>query len=819
MRLLSFVVALLGVFAVNSARAQVLTEDTVWSGDINVYDDIVVPKGVVLTVQPGTKVRFSQAESTKTDPEYISPLTELTIRGTLRIEGTEAAPVELFGENGTAGSWGGVLIDGGSASMNHCTVRHAENAVQLFAGTVVLNRTVLNKNRYGLVAQGKGSRVRMDGTVIRENDYGQVSIGGAEIIANGSSVAANAKRDRFEWAGGEAASSFDLYLPKQGQSITRVYKDEVLKGETVWRGRVEINGQVRVPEASRLVIMPGTIVEFHRRDTNGDGIGENGLLIQGVLIAKGTRQEPIFFRSAEKKPTIGDWDSINLMNSDGVQNLIEYCQIEDAYRGVHFHFSNVKVSRSVFRNSYRGIQFQESQVEILNNRFYGNKSAVQGRDSDILFAGNLVQKNLRGVNIFRAAVTVSGNRFSGNAIDGLRIRDSGVSIRGNVFDGNRYGLMAQDTNYGKYTSNLVSDNAELGFSLKNIDNLEISNNYFSGNGGNGISLQEVRALIRDNSFTDNRERGIGIISFDGVITANNFSANGLYAIDLESSADVTAPGNWWGGERPDKVVFDGADIAGRGKVDTRGPSETPLPIVWPIADIPVDVVWRGAISTGSVTVPSGVTLDIAPGTKVFLGADASILVRGKLRAKGEPGRRISFTSAEPVRPGFWGEILLERAADSVVENCDFRGASWALHSHFTNLVVADSRFETNNGGIRFRSGPLTITRSQFKGNEIGIRSYRGVALIAGNEITGNEIGIFVREKGSGLDIRNNDLSANGSYAIRIGDFNDEDVKAANNWWGEADPGKFIFDARQEAGIGFVKYEPALTTKPIAAVKE
>jgi nitrous oxidase accessory protein NosD len=114
---------------------------------------------------------------------------------------------------------------------------------------------------------------------------------------------------------------------------------------------------------------------------------------------------------------------------------------------------------------------------------------------------------------------------------------------------------------------------------------------------------------------------------------------------------------------------------------------------------------------------------------------------------------------------------------------------------------------------------VTISRSQFRDNEIGIRSYRGVALVADNEISGNEIGIFVREKGSGLDIRNNDLSANRSYAIRIGDFNDEDVKAVGNWWGAGDPGSFIFDARQEEGIGFVRHEPALMVKPSAGSKE
>ncbi|MBT0664941.1 right-handed parallel beta-helix repeat-containing protein [Geobacter pelophilus] len=818
-KLLPVVVVMVGLLTASAASAQVLTENTIWSGDIRVIEDVVVPRGITLTILPGARIKFSQAESTKTDPEYISPLTELTIRGTLRAEGTATAPIAISGEVGVAGSWAGILIDGGVAIMRDVTVQNAENAIQVFSGSVTLDHGLLKGNRYGLVAQGKESHVRMDATVIRENDYGQLSLSGAEIVATLSSVTANTKRDQAEWAG-KPLAPFQTYGLAPVLPLARVYKDEVLKGETILQGRIEIIGQVRVPEASRLVIMPGTVIEFRRRDTNGDGIGESGLLIQGVLIAKGTRKEPIFFRSAEKNPTMGDWDSINLMNSDGVQNLIEYCQIEDAYRGVHFHFSNVMVNRSVFTNNYRGVQFQESLVEIVNNRFYGNKSAVQGRDSEIQFLGNLVTQNLRGVNIYRAGATVSGNRFSGNTIDGLRIRDSGAAVERNVLDSNRYGLMAQDASYGKYSSNLVSGNAELGFSLKAIDNLELSGNYISGNGTNGISLQDVRALVKSNSFTDNRERGIGIISFDGTITANNFAGNGLYAIDLESAGDVAAPGNWWGGDAPDKVIFDGSDASSRGKVISTGASATPLPVVWPLDSVPVDLRWRGNIvANHNITVPSGVSLDIAPGTKISLAADVSMFITGKLKAQGKPGARITFVSTEPVRPGFWGEILLERASDSVVEYCDFKGATWALHSHFTNLVLSDSRFESNYGGMRFRSGPVTISRSQFRDNEIGIRSYRGVALVADNEISGNEIGIFVREKGSGLDIRNNDLSGNKSYAIRIGDFNDEDVKAVGNWWGAGDPGNFIFDARQEEGIGFVRHEPALTVKPNEGSKE
>ncbi len=792
------------------AEAEVLTADTTWSGTVLLNEDILVPRGIILTIRPGTVVKVVQSESTKTDPEYISPLTELTVRGVLRAEGSEASPIIFKGEPaGSQGLWAGLLVDGGSVTLRYCRIHDAENGLQVFAGKAELDRSIFRGNRYGVVAHGPESRVLMNSTTISENDFGQVTLAGGEVISTGSFVTANRKRDRIDWAGPSLAKSNNSQL-QTAHPLARSYGDEVLLGETVWQGRIEVSGQVRVPDGARLVILPGTIVEFKRRDTNGDGIGENGLLVQGVLVAKGTKAEPIFFRSAERQPRMGDWDAVNIMNSDGVQNLIEYCRIEDAYRGLHFHFANVLVGNSLFSNNYRGIQFQESQVEIRNNRFSRNKSAVQGRDSAVLFNGNLVQENLRGVNFYRTSLTLTENRFSRNSFDGLRLRDSGAVVERNVFDANRYGLMAQDSIYGRYAENVVAGNAELGFSLKNLDNLEVSGNFVTANGVNGMSVQDVRALIKGNSFTDNGERGLGIISFDGAIMGNNFASNGLYAIDLEGTQDVAATGNWWGGDHPDKVIFDRLDGSGRGKVNYGAPSALPLQFNWPLKEIPVSLTWRGEIVLkASASAPSGVTLTIAPEAKVRMGNDVSLIIQGKLHAVGERGRRISFTSIATPNPGAWGEILLERATGSIADYCDFTAATWGLHSHFTDLSVLNSRFMDNYGGIRFRSGPMTISHSLFQGNEIGIRSYRGIARISENTITGNEIGIFVREKGGGLKVTRNNLAGNNGYGIRIGDFNDEDVPASDNWWGVGNPETFIFDALREKGIGYVQFGPPL----------
>ena len=813
------------------ASGSVLTSNTVWEGEVSISEDILVPGGVMLTVKPGTVIRVTPSESTKTDPEYMSPLTEITVRGALEAEGTEDAPIVFVGTEGNESSnWAGLIIDGGTAHLSSCRIQNAETGIHIINGTLNMKDSVIKENRYGLVAQGERTKVTIKNTLVRENDYGMFSSRGAKVDSSGSITKDNKKKDLFS----QKDADYKLlreYQLKEKKDISRQYGDEVLSGDTIWQGRVEIGGIIRVTEGSRLIVTPGTIVEFKRKDTNGDGIGENGLLIQGVFIAKGTKENPIIFRSAEKNRKAGDWDSINIMNSDGAQNLFEYCQIEDAYRGLHLHFSNVSVRESIFRNNYRGIQFQESVAEIEGNYLYGNKSGIQARDSEVVCMNNYICNNYNGANFFRVSLMAKGNKFLNNLKEGMRIKEGMPSAEENLFDVNRYGLMITDSLYGSVnrnvitnnlesgmslrgaanigvSGNVITNNLESGMSLRGADNIEVSDNFVQGNGSTGINIQDSRAVIRHNDISENGKRGIGIISFDGIITENNFDKNGLYAIGLDGGMDIAAPMNWWGGSEVEEVIYDKNDDSSRGRIKYGAVRKSPIMYSWPVEAITTNTVWYGDVNIKSnVAVLPGITLALNPGVRVLFSKGTGLRIMGKIIATGKKDKRITFTSLEKNMAGDWDEIFLDHANGSVFSNCDFKYATWGIHSHFTQLTVEGCHFSNNYGGIRFRSGPVEIKRSIFDGNSTGIRSYMGSAVITENVITGNEIGIFVREKGGGLTIKKNNIFSNSEYNIRSGDFNDEDIDATENWWGDGNPTDMIFDGRKEPGVGRVNYEP------------
>ncbi|MDT8335718.1 MAG: right-handed parallel beta-helix repeat-containing protein [Desulfurivibrionaceae bacterium] len=795
------------------ATGKVLDGDTHWRGTVELSEDILIPAGITLSIAAGTVVKIQPSENTQIDPEYISHQTEILVRGALLVDGTVDRRVALTSSSDKREDyWAGIIVDGGLVKISHADLSGAEAAVTVTGGRADLDHAGIGKNRYGLVVQGGDAALNIADTVIEKNDYGVMVLNGARFDADiRSRIGDNSRSDLFR-----AVASGPLLAESSRQQagtapLTVTYGDEALPHYTVWKGRVLIDGQLRLPAEGRLVIMPGAIVEFTRRDTNRDGIGENGLQIQGLIIAKGTPEKPIVFRSAAESPRMGDWDAINIMGSDLAQNLIEYCRIENAYRGLHFHFANVAVNKTILRDNYRGAQFQESLVSITNSRFYNNKSGLQTRDSEVIFNNNEIFANLNGANFFRLNLKGGGNVFADNNREGLRIREGTSLLERNLFAGNRMGLLVADAVYGSFAANVMSGNLESGMLVRNSDHIEIVGNAIQTNARNGISVMDSRATIKGNLINANGERGLGIISFNGVITDNNIVDNRLYAIGLEGAGDIDAAGNWWGDSDLDKEIYDVHDEPDLGRVVYDESRAAPRPFLWPLTRIRSDSVWAGSIRINDpVTVDPGTTLSVMPGTVAGFGdPESGLLVHGALKARGEVDKRIVFTSASGDKTSSWLGIQLERAVGSVLENCDFSYADYGLHIHFVPMEISGCRFLNNNLGIRFRSGPIKLKRSLFAGNRIGLRAFRGNMEIFENEFRENEIAVFVREGGSGMKIHHNNFSNNERYNLRLGDFNKEDVDARHNWWGTDKPGEKIFDGRREPYIGMVEFEPFL----------
>jgi hypothetical protein len=131
--------ALLGPFVITAALSTptVAAADTVIVGGnvINqtwiaagspylVQGDVTVPAGSTLRIEAGARVRFADRDDQGSgiDPSLV----ELTVNGTLRVEGSNGAPVRLEGAAASPRSWYGVIVtSSATASFHDFELRHA----------------------------------------------------------------------------------------------------------------------------------------------------------------------------------------------------------------------------------------------------------------------------------------------------------------------------------------------------------------------------------------------------------------------------------------------------------------------------------------------------------------------------------------------------------------------------------------------------------------------------------------------------------------------------------------------------------------------
>ncbi len=788
-----------------SARALVISGDTVWQGRVEVKGDVYVPEGVVLTVAAGTVVTVHKAATTSIDPEFISPATEIMVRGRMKIRGTRARPV-LFRAAGSDGEgWAGIVVAGsGRVEAEHARISGAHAAVELLGAELVAAACEFSGNRYGLVAQGGRARAVLSACRVTGNEYGIMAFSGAAVSTDATEVRANRRVQMAKMSSRPAVvAPMEMAAVRPSGPVDR-YRDAVLAGDTVWKGRVVIEGTVRVPDTARLIILPGAEISFAFRDTNGDGIGESGIQVQGAIIAKGRPEAPIVFRAASGSRA-GLWDAINILGSDRTRNLIEYCLIENAYRGLHLHFANAGVSHTVFCRNFRGAQFQESLVSFDNVDFHDNSSAIQARDSDLSIRASRVFANLAGVNLFRVRLDAARSIIANNMRSGLRIREGTARIENNLIAANRTGISISDLYSGSFTANVVHANLETGILCRRSDGISINGNIITRNRGDGVRFMDARAQASGNLIAANGWQGVRAERFSGVLQNNNITANQGYAAGIEGGMDLDAPDNWWGGDDVAAAVWDGEDVPGRGRVRIGGIRKEPVAVAWSLDAVRVDAVWAGKVLVPArprpLTVVRGASVSVRPGTVAAFAAGAGLKVYGDLIARGTAEKRIRFTSAGTKRPASWGEISIERSQASAVENCDFEYATWGMHCHFVPITIRGCRFMDGDGGIRFRSGPMRIVNNLFLRNRIGIRGFFPEVTIAENEFRDNEIAVFIRQGGGGAELHRNNFIASRRYDLRLGDFNNEDVDAAGNYF---DGPPQVFDGRREPGIGMAR---------------
>jgi hypothetical protein len=523
------------------SHAATLTRDTVWSGEVRVEEDLLVPAGVTLTIEAGTRVVFAEAQSTKTDPQFWNPDTEISVAGRLDVKGSAEAPVRLEPQGSV---WGGlVAAPGGQIAIRHAKLSRASEAFLVYRGSVSAEEVSVVESECGVVL-GPEAKFQASGVTLIKCQKGIVDLrADAAGMPSGVTVAESSdapllgvgwKPEHFTISSGKA-------LPPPDREFLGEY---TVNGEESWRGTIVISGRVTVPPESKLTLEPGTRVAFRKRDTNGDGLGEGELMVLGSIRSLGTAEAPVVFESAETQPAAGDWDKLSVISSEDPDNRFEHTVFRHGTQALHAHFSKLFAVDCVFEDNLRAVQFQESELVVVERGvFRGNKQALRFRDSTVRVKDCRIEGNLYAVHAFRAELEFTGNTVAGTLLGGMLVKESRIKIRDNRFLGNRMALRQKGGDASlDMTGNVVVDNAET-----------------------ALSLNEVEAKITGNDFD---RAGLDLVGIEGghvVMRANKFGVSGRDAVHLNGPADVDAKENTWVGD-PKTRIHDGEDDPSLGKV-------------------------------------------------------------------------------------------------------------------------------------------------------------------------------------------------------------------------------------------------------------
>jgi parallel beta-helix repeat protein len=310
--------------------------------------------------------------------------------------------------------------------------------------------------------------------------------------------------------------------------------------DTIWSGRVNIQGAVAVSPQTTLTISPGTIVEFGRSPVRNSA---SVLLVHGRLVAQGTKDQPIRFTS-DSGDSAATWRGIVFLASEK-KNVLDNCEIEAAETAVDAAYSTVTVKNSRFSKCRTALLAQDCLVHVSGVVASDCEFGISLRDSEAEVVDGSLSSNRKGIVVQRTSLYLSDSKISGNKADGLSAEGSRLTVVGNAISRNGSGLTLSSCE-GTVSGNQIVENEDYGISLAG-SHVKVTSNDISRNGGIGIRTADGRAVAWGNAI----------------------SSNGRYDLYNEGSESFMAMGNWWGGTGDTGstgIFYDSITNPGSGKV-------------------------------------------------------------------------------------------------------------------------------------------------------------------------------------------------------------------------------------------------------------
>lgn len=162
-------------FVSNTNRAGTITSDEIWSGNILVTDHVIIPKGVTLTIEPGTIIKFKHYRGYKDPDKRIGVSVE---GGTIKAIGTPENQIWFTSDapDPINGDWSGInLANTDTSEFNYVIVEFGEMGIEQFDSSVQVKNSVIRwSNAEGLYAE-RSTPIFINNTIY-ENGYHEIAL-------------------------------------------------------------------------------------------------------------------------------------------------------------------------------------------------------------------------------------------------------------------------------------------------------------------------------------------------------------------------------------------------------------------------------------------------------------------------------------------------------------------------------------------------------------------------------------------------------------------------------------------------------------------
>lgn len=196
---------------------------------------------------------------------------------------------------------------------------------------------------------------------------------------------------------------------------TAVIPGKIITGDETWHGTIVIEGDITVARSGRLIILPGTRVLFKAQTDkthSGRDKTRSELIVKGMLTARGTINNKIWFSSNKKEPRMQDWYGLVISNPKRT-SLIEYAVVEYAYNGITIKRCNPQINNSQIQFNYHsGLQIElGAKPKLVGNIISENGYAgiVCNTGARPVLTDNMTTKNNIGLISFGTAEPNLGN--------------------------------------------------------------------------------------------------------------------------------------------------------------------------------------------------------------------------------------------------------------------------------------------------------------------------------------------------------------------------------------------------------------------------